>query len=65
MSGRDGPQVHEEVKMARKMQAAGVPPKDSFQSGSQLLSQRSGIRHVGNASDIVNSDSELEVTVPE
>lgn len=65
MSGKGGPSEHEEVKLAVRTQAAGVPPKDSFQSGSQLPSQRSGVRHMGNASDIADSDSELEVGVPE
>ena len=65
MSGKGGPSEREEVKLAVRMQAAGVPPKDSFQSGSQLPSQRSGVRHMGNASDIADSDSELEVGVPE
>lgn len=44
------------------MQTEAIPAKDSFQSGSQL-SPGSGARHAAAASDIVDSDSELEVPV--
>ena len=52
--------------MAR-MQAPAFPQKaDSFQSESHPPSQRSAsARHEANASDIIDSDSELEVAVPE
>ena len=49
------------------MQAPAFPQKaDSFQSESHPPSHRSAsARHEANASDIIGSDSELEVAVPE
>ena len=54
---------HEQlVPPAHRNQTDAIPAKDSFQSAS-VMSPGSGARHGANASDIVDSDSELEVPV--
>ena len=62
MSGKGGlEENNDNNKLSVNKLSAGIPANDSFQSGSAA----SGGRHLGQASDIIDSDSELEVMVPE